>query len=157
VNANGASILPAGYSVSPASPADVERLLNLERLNMKALMESLYPGCWDEQRLRDEFREQLATTFVIRHGAKFVGFCRWAMDDASTAVLYSVQVEPDHQRKGVGTFAISEFELQARKSGATRAALGVHSRNPAQRLYSRMGYEVTKPDGPHAVAMEKSL
>lgn len=65
-----------------------------------------------------------------------------------------VAVVPDDRGRGVGRCLLAALAARAAERGYDRLALNVHIRNPAARLYSRIGFEVAgKGRGPLGVAM----
>lgn len=64
--------------------------------------------------------------------------------DFSTAHVYSVWVDPEARRKGVGQALIEFAEKMARRWGCSRLELGVAEDNaPAMTLYRRLGFAST--------------
>lgn len=69
-----------------------------------------------------------------------------------TTVIYNIEVNEERRGRGYGTATLAALEQRMRAQGAVRLALHVFGFNQsAQRLYQRMGYEVTN------VAMSKPL
>jgi ribosomal protein S18 acetylase RimI-like enzyme len=57
------------------------------------------------------------------------------------ALIESAAVEPELQRRGIGTALIGAAEALAAKHGCKTVELGVEDSNPAaRRLYKRLGY-----------------
>jgi len=129
--------------------------MSLERA-MKPLIERYYPGAWDEEKLAQELRDQLGTTFVLESSGIVIAFLRWSQEDDAT-VLYSVQVHEDHRGRGFGTHLIAEFENRAKKCGARKAVLVVHDGNHSRHLYEHLGYRESGRDGEFAAEMSKQL
>ncbi|MHC5039468.1 MAG: GNAT family N-acetyltransferase [Planctomycetota bacterium] len=146
-----------GYQIRPASPADVDAIVGLERSHMKAEAEKRYPGRWDEEETRDALMGNLEDARVLIWESRVVGAYTWWIEPPATAVLHSVQVAPGHRNLGLGTQLIRDFEKEARSRGMKTAGLTVFKTNRAIGLYRRLGYEVTGEDGPHAVEMRKNL
>ena len=82
---------------------------------------------------------------------------------AVTFHIISLAVDPEHQRKGVATQLIHEVESYYKESKCKKVKLEVHTDNPAQVLYFKLGYRVTGfkkkyySDGSSAIAMCKEL
>jgi GNAT superfamily N-acetyltransferase len=65
-----------------------------------------------------------------------------------------VAVAPENRGRGVGRSLLEALIARAAEHGYDRLALNVHIRNPAARLYSRIGFVVAgKGRGPLGVAM----
>ena len=72
-----AELLPADCTIREAEPGDIPAMLGLERRSMRAQVERLCPGRWDERELRETAAARLATARVAARGATLLGFCRW--------------------------------------------------------------------------------
>jgi ribosomal-protein-alanine N-acetyltransferase len=61
--------------------------------------------------------------------------------DRGFGLIVTVDVHPDHRRRGVGRMLLRAGETKLREWGVTGAVLTVGTKNvPAQRLYEREGY-----------------
>lgn len=82
-----------------------------------------------------------STTYLIEFDEQIVGFVSYAKKYPEHAYIAEVQVDPDFQGRGIGGFAL-DFILK--EIGTTPIVdLHTHPENPAQRLYSRFGFEQT--------------
>ncbi len=149
--------MPGGYEIRRAVSADIEAIVSLDRENMKPHVERHYPGLWNEENATTIVRDNLERAKVVVLEGRVVAACYWWSEEPLTAVLHSVQVCPEHQGKGIGTWLVKDFEAEARAFGLERAGLAVFKDNPAQRLYERLGYVVSGTDGPHALEMTKRI
>jgi ribosomal protein S18 acetylase RimI-like enzyme len=68
----------------------------------------------------------------------------------------AVAVAPDHQGRGVGSHLLGGLAHAVSEAGFTAVSLTVNSRNPALRLYERVGFQVVHRDG-NRLVMVKSL
>ncbi len=67
--------------------------------------------------------------------------------ERGTAYFYSFRVKPDFRNKGVGSLLITSAEAAAHEKGFKRTLIGVVQTNlDAQRLYSRLGYNLLVED-----------
>ena len=68
-------------------------------------------------------------------------------DDAGVAVAeVAIAVEEGYRGAGTGTALLCGLEREAAARGHRALALAVSPRNPARRLYERVGYEVVAED-----------
>ena len=95
-----------------------------------------------------------------------VGAAWWHLRDSPLVVTPDgvqvpelvVAVTPSSRGNGVGRCLLDALAARAVVHGYDRLALNVHIRNPAVRLYSRAGFEVSgKGRGPLGVAMVLQL
>ena len=69
-----------------------------------------------------------------------------------------VAVVPADRGRGTGRRLLDALAAHAARQGHDRMVLNVHIRNPAARLYSRVGFTVAgKGRGPLGVAMVREL
>jgi GNAT superfamily N-acetyltransferase len=152
-----AELLPADCTIREAEPGDIPAMLGLERRSMRAQVERLHPGRWDERELRETAAARLATARVAARGAALLGFCRWETEPGGDAWLLSMQVEEAERRRGLGTQLVGCFEAASRQAGARRAVLTVFRESPALAWYLRLGYREVGEDGPAAAVLAKPL
>ncbi|MCA1714530.1 MAG: GNAT family N-acetyltransferase [Gammaproteobacteria bacterium] len=60
--------------------------------------------------------------------------------------IRDLQVLPSHHGQGIGKWAIDQAKIQAAERGMAALRLRVFPDNPAQRLYSRHGFQVVATD-----------
>jgi len=60
-----------------------------------------------------------------------------------TAWIYHLAVDPEHQKKGLGTQLLEELEKRFRKEGVTRVRLGIYTEELIP-YYQRFGFSVVK-------------
>ena len=82
-----------------------------------------------------------STTYMIEVDGQRVGFISYISRHADHAYLEEVQIDPDFQGRGIGSFALTALldELQA----VPLVDLHTHPENPAQHLYRRHGFQLT--------------
>lgn len=77
--------------------------------------------------------------------------------------ITSLDILPEHRRVGIGALLIAASEEHYKQMGSKKIFLEVAADNPAQTLYFKMGYRVTKffkkyyDDGNDGLVMTKSL
>lgn len=111
--------------------------------------------------------DRVSTVIVAERGAaaeeKVIGFMTVARD-RGFGLIVTVDVHPDHRRRGVGRLLLRAGEGKLREWGITGAVLTVGTRNvPAQRLYEREGYTLFRripgyyESGDDALEMHKRI
>jgi GNAT superfamily N-acetyltransferase len=132
-------------------------MLDLERRSMRAEVERLFPGRWEDHELRRTIESHLATARVAECEAELLGFCYWEVDPDGDAWLLSVQVEERARRRGLGARLVDCFEAEARRTGGRRAVLTAFREGPALAWYRRLGYREIAEDDPSAAVLAKKL
>ena len=90
----------------------------------------------DEHRQRAAFRLDAAA--IVECDALAVGVIK-LLQDGTTWTIEQFQIAPGHQGRGLGTTVLRALIADARASGAL-LRLSVLKRNPAARLYARLGF-----------------
>jgi ribosomal protein S18 acetylase RimI-like enzyme len=126
----------------PANNADYDFLYHLHTLTMKTYVEALWG--WDEAQQVQIFRE--------RFSPERTQIVQWQGEDMGVLVLEeresewfisSIQVAPEYQNRGIGTYLIRQIQSKAASDGKA-VTLRVLNVNPARRLYERLGFVVTE-------------
>lgn len=148
--------LDRGIALRPATSED------------SAFMRELYvAGRWEEMAtvgwptqtvlhfLRDQYR--LQTIHYDAHyadAARLVVECNGVaagrlllLDTGSQLRIVDIGLMPDYRAEGIGTLLIFWVQDVARGLGHGRVSLHVEPNNPAKRLYFRLGFQVTEPQG----------
>ena len=100
---------------------------------------------------RRQFRYLLtqahAEMYVVERDGQIVGYASVLMREGSTQIHgWSVAILEEARGQGVATAFFAWAEQRWVSMGYDRASFEVHVNNPgAQRLYTRMGYEITEP------------
>ena len=138
----------------PAERADAPFLWSVHRSAMKRYVEATWG--WDEEFQREHFAErsrQLASIQIIRFQGQDIGFIsvnrsgrRWFLE--------TIEIQSQHQRKGVGTKLITDLAEDARFQRSL-VGLQVLKVNPARALYERLGFRSRSESETHFV-MEKA-
>jgi ribosomal protein S18 acetylase RimI-like enzyme len=145
----------ATYGVRLAKAGDADRLYEIHRLAMRALVERVY-GPWEDAVQRPMHDEWMRTSEVqvIESEGEVVGalHVRWEGDHA---YLGRIELAPTAQGQGLGTSILVDLLARA----ATRqleVRLEVWEINPAVRLYRRLGFICDRTDG-HKIHMSRGL
>jgi ribosomal protein S18 acetylase RimI-like enzyme len=130
---------PSGYSLRPATQADVPALARLvddayghyvERIGMKP-----GPMTWDYSEIIRDWDVTVAQT-----GGAIVGLLAVGRTDEGFAIE-NVAVHPDHQGQGLGRTLLELAESEARHAGFDSIYLFTHEKmTENQALYARIGY-----------------
>ena len=83
------------------------------------------------------WREQ----WLVVDGESVLGFCSLSQD-RQALFIRELHLLPAHRGQGVGQWVLEQVALLARSERLPRIRLMVFKDNPAQRLYSRHGFEV---------------
>jgi GNAT superfamily N-acetyltransferase len=103
---------------------------------------------------------------ALDDGGRPVGAAWWTFreppllvaPDGAPVPEIAVAVVPEERGRGTGRRLLDALAARAARQGHDRLVLNVHIRNPAARLYSRIGFTVAgKGRGPLGVAMVRDL
>lgn len=132
-----------------AVEADLPFLIALRNATMAPLFAAQGIVLDDEaHRLRAEFRLDAAA--IIEVDGQPVGLVK-VLQDGSTWTIEQFQILPAFQGSGLGTTVLRALIADACASGAL-LRLSVLKRNPAARLYARLGFR-TLDESAHAYRM----
>jgi ribosomal protein S18 acetylase RimI-like enzyme len=84
-----------------------------------------------------------STTYMIEVDDRIVGFISYGWESFDHVYVSEVQVDPDFQGRGIGSFALSFIIQEVKEKGAKIADLHTHPESRAQHLYRRCGFEPT--------------
>jgi GNAT superfamily N-acetyltransferase len=113
------------------------------RANMSHYYDAL-GRTWDTEMFRDSWPTTENLTLEVEGAA--IGFLRLSLS-ASTVWIRDIQVRPEAQGRGVGTFALRVVQQIALERGTADIRLRVFKINPAIRLYRRNGFEELIDEG----------
>ena len=146
--AHGLSALPSGVTLRPASPNDQDFL---RRVYASTREEELAPVPWSDAEkeafLRHQFEAQDrhyrehypgASFDVVERDGVPVGRLyvdRWAEEIR----IMELSLLPEHRGVGIGTRLVRAILDEASREGK-RTSVHVEQRNPARRLYERLGF-----------------
>lgn len=83
-------------------------------------------------------------SYVLWHLGERVGHVKFR-ESLETLEVMQLQILPEHQGKGVGGKLMCQL-IEKVEARSRRIVLSVLKRNPAKRLYERMGFQVTGED-----------
>ena len=106
-------------------------------------------GTWDHDldTIEETYLNGSGTFLIVELDGKMVGMGAFRRFDADTAEVKRMRVDPEHQRKGIGTELLDRLLAKAKERGYTRAVLDVSTLQPAAiHLYESKGFELYKED-----------
>ncbi len=114
------------------TPADIPRILELEPVLFGA-------ESWNRGMYREEFSLPDRAYRGIDAGGRLVAYGGVLL--AETAQVLTIGVDPDHQRRGLGSLLLADLLAIAVAAGAGEVVLEVRATDRgAQRLYERHGF-----------------
>lgn len=126
-------------TLRPASPDDVAFLIELrERTMTPHLVAAGEPVTRDEHRAR--VLHDFAHIRVILRDGRAIGMLK-VVDAGDCRRLVQLQVAPEEQGRGIGAAILRGVLDDARRANVP-VVLSVLRRNPARRLYERLGFQV---------------
>jgi GNAT superfamily N-acetyltransferase len=129
--------------LAQAGAADAAYLYDLVERTMCSYVEATWGG-WREAETRDTLSKAAAEGrySLIHVGDQVVGAV--CVERHATHIqLEQLYVEPQHQRRGIGTTIVRDILAEAGCSKLP-VRLRVLAVNPARELYARLGFVVTK-------------
>ena len=130
--------LASTCSFRPAVEADVPFLIALRVATMTPHFERQGMAMLSDEEHRLRAESSLAAAAIMEVGGQPVGVIK-VLQDGTTWTIEQFQVAPEHQGHGLGTMVLRAVIADARRSGAL-LRLSVLKRNPAARLYARLGF-----------------
>jgi ribosomal protein S18 acetylase RimI-like enzyme len=128
--------------LTPAGLDDAEYLYRLTETTMRRYVEETWGGEWHEHAARASIEEDVARRrafLVIQNGGR-VGMM--VVDDQPEQLhLDKLYVDPEFQRRGIGTELLRQLILRARAADKP-LRLRVLRVNPARALCDRLGFIV---------------
>ena len=82
-----------------------------------------------------------SVTYMIEVDGQRAGYISYISRHADHAYLEEIQIDPDFQGRGIGSFALTA--LLAELEAVPLVDLHTHPENPAQHFYRRHGFEST--------------
>ena len=136
-------------NISLRSPTmvDLEFLYALHSASMKSYVERAW--AWDEQWQVRYFREHIdaSTRQVTQFDGQDIGFID-VEEREDHFLLANIEISPDFQRRGIGTFLIHGLLRKAAATGLP-VILQVVKVNPAPGLNEWLGSKLTDETGTH--------
>ena len=132
--ANPVSDLPGPYRFAEFDERQLGSLL--------ATFFAAWPDEGDAMEASRSFRESDGLV-LVQDVDDVVGYASWELLPNGCGMIHDVGVHPAHRRRGIGA-AATAFAVQSLRPCARRIELLVADRNPAERIYERMGFEVVE-------------
>jgi ribosomal protein S18 acetylase RimI-like enzyme len=135
----------------PAVPEDFDFLFRLHTAAMRGVVEAAF-GAWDDAWQVAYARRHFdpAVLRIIQLAGQDVGVLH-VQDRAEELFLVSLEILPEHQRKGIGTHVIIEL-IRAASAQDKPVALQVLKTNlSARALYQRLGFGITGENATHYI------
>lgn len=125
-------------SLRHATPTDRDFLWQLHIATMKCYVEQTWG--WDHQWQQQEFERKFDPQGlqVIQSCETPIG-CLSVRHEPDHVFLASIEIDPDHQNRGMGTRLIKQIIEEAEDEGRPVRLL-VLKVNPARALYERLGF-----------------
>ena len=130
-------------SLRPANDEERAFCESLNRANMAGYLASRGIA-WDTGRFLSSWHA--FENLMILADAEVVGLLR-LLPEGDALGLRDLQIQPRHQGRGIGTWAVREAQSIAARRGYPRLQLRVYPENPARALYARAGFEVAADTG----------
>ena len=127
---------------------DSDFLYRLHRAALREYVEQTW-GKWDEEYQQRRFRQNFrpaACKIITWRGCDVGVVC--AVERDAEVVLDVIEVFPDYQERGIGTFVIQSLLADVHRTGKP-AVLQVLKANRARRLYERLGFVMTGESETH--------
>ena len=121
-------------------PADDRERAFCEALNRRNMGHYLAARgtAWDSSRFLATWAQ--FENLMILAGTQVVGVLR-LVPEQDALVLRDLQVVPEHQGRGIGSWAVAQAQSMATSRGFRRLQLRVYAENPAKALYARLGFK----------------
>jgi GNAT superfamily N-acetyltransferase len=126
----------APFRIDVAAPDDLNVAHEISRANMERYYTALGLR-WDTDVFEALWRS--TENHAIRERDALIGFLRLRAE-SDTIYISDLQIVPERQRRGAGTFALAYVERLAHERGITRMRLRAFTGSAAIRLYERAGF-----------------
>jgi ribosomal protein S18 acetylase RimI-like enzyme len=143
----------ATFHLRPATAGDLDRLFEIHRLAIRPYVEATWG--WDEAWQAAYFREHFdpAIRQVICCGGRAIGFLD-VVHRPDCVFLQNVEIEPEHQGRGVGTALVRRVLADAETEGVPARLQVLKVNERARMLYERLGFVQTGATETH-IEMER--
>ncbi|WP_197081520.1 N-acetyltransferase [Chromobacterium sp. LK1] len=129
----------------PAVRSDLAFLLALRRASMGPHLQTAGRPC-DEDALLSRVHDGFEHAAIIMEGERDIGLLKVARRLPAWQLI-QLQLLPDRQGRGLGAQLLRGLQREAEQAGAA-LELSVLERNPARRLYQRLGFvDIRHADG----------
>jgi GNAT superfamily N-acetyltransferase len=131
----------------PATERDREFLYRLHCRTMREVIERTW-GWDDDWQVKDfDWRIGAYQVFVIDVGEEPIGGLMLDLTPDNLDIV-ELQILPEHQRQGIGTWVIERVIDDAKRRGLCVTLSVVPANSDARRLYERIGFCATGVDEP---------
>lgn len=130
-------------SLRPALDQDMALCESLSRTNMRAY-HAARNLAWEPVRFLASWA--LFENWMILSGTTVAGLLRLAPESGALG-LRDLQILPEFQGQGIGTWAIRQAQAMTASRGIQRLQLRVYEENPAAALYLRLGFKIESTVG----------
>lgn len=132
-------------TLTEAAREDVHFFVALNELSYKALVESQF-GHWDARVQAETFlgkwrESNFLKVYVDQHLAGGL----WVREHEDCHELREIQILPEFRNRGIGTYLLKR-EIERAGVANKPLRLAVLLKNPAVRLYRRMGFTIVRTD-----------
>jgi ribosomal protein S18 acetylase RimI-like enzyme len=126
----------------PLHRSDIPELVRITRENMFEIILSAWGVEWRDETLLETLMDVNLNIEVVLEGRKVIGY--YVLDQIEDYIfIVSIQLEKEHQGKGLGRFMMERVEEQAIRSGLEGVELCVQSTNQqAIGFYRHLGYRM---------------
>lgn len=147
---NLSSLLSNGYGLRECFADDADFILHLKELCFKWYIEIIYG--WDKadqrQKTINELNRLSDKMKIITMHNKDIGVTTFYEND-DTYVIGMLMIHPDYQNKGIATSLLNNY-IAVAKAEKKKIVVKTYIKNPARRLYERLGFELSCVDETHA-------
>lgn len=137
------------YELRDCSVDDADFILELKELCFKWYIEIIYG--WDKadqrQKTINELNRLADKMKVITIDNKDIGITTF-YEDTDTYVIGMLMIHPDYQNKGIATSILNKY-ISIAKAEKKKIILKTYIKNPARRLYERLGFNISHVDETH--------
>ena len=138
------------YTFRNCTNNDAEFILNLKELCLKWYVERIYG--WDKEVQRQKTFNELTRLSdnmrIIIADGKDIGITTF-YENNGVYVIGLLMIHPDYQNKGIATSIIKEY-IQTAKTENIKIIVKTYVKNPARKLYNRLGFVLKSIEGTHA-------
>ena len=129
--------------IVPCTEQNYDFAHDLTKRNMESYV-AKYWGGWNREIFLQAF--QAGSNFLIMEAEQPVGYLRIVQKEKEAIFLEDLQILPEKQRQGLGSWALQRLFQQYKATGFLWIDLRVFHENPAKALYLREGFSSTSSD-----------
>ena len=137
------------FTLRKCTNDDFELLFELKKLCMKWYIEKIYG--WDDEvqkiKTRNEINRNISDMKIIEVNGRGIGVTTFSKGDEYYRVGL-IMIHPDYQNKGIGASIISNY-IEMAKADGKRIIIKTYKKNPARKLYERLGFVPYETDDTH--------